>query len=116
MSEQTQITSQTPQTQTQTTIPSNVTTQPIPAQQQPQQVSQQQVAQSQIGEDQREFMDIINDMIFAIQELSFALAEVDANEIAKVDGGKELLEAAKNVVKAGSRFHKFIKKRLRRPR
>ena len=70
----------------------------------------------QIGEDQREFMDIINDMIFAIQELSFALAEVDANEIAKVDGGKELLEAAKNVVKAGSRFHKFIKKRLRRPR
>ena len=116
MSETPQVYPQTQMQPSQLQVPGQTQPQQVAPQQQVQQTQQQPIAQQQLGEEQKEFMNIINDMIFAIQELSFALAEVDANEIAKVDGGKELLESARNVVRAGSRFHKFIKKRLRRIR
>lgn len=68
---------------------------------------------TQLTPEQQEFMNILNDLIMSAQELSYALAVVDQSIVEKHPELKDLLEAARSVVKNVWRFHKFVKTRVR---
>lgn len=55
----------------------------------------------------------MNDLILSAQELSYALAVVDQSIIERHPELKELIEAARSVVRNVWRFHKFVKTRTR---
>jgi len=91
--------------------PTQTTTQSTP------QVTTPQVAtqppRQELTPEQREFMNILNDLIMSAQELSYALAVVDSSKASQDEGIKELIETARNVVRNVWRFHRFVKQRMR---
>jgi len=68
----------------------------------------------ELSKEQREFLDAMNSLIMSAQELSYALALLPNELIEKHQELKELVESARNVVRATWRFHKLIKQRTRR--
>jgi len=68
----------------------------------------------QLTPEQKEFLDAMNSLIMSAQELSYAVALLPNELIEKHPELKELVESARNVVRATWRFHKLIKQRMRR--
>jgi len=64
--------------------------------------------------EQREFLDAMNQLILSAQELSYVVALLPNELIEKHPELRELVDAAKNVVRATWTFHKLIKQRMRR--
>ena len=64
--------------------------------------------------EQREFLDAMNNLIMSAQELSYALALLPNELIQKHPELQELVESARNVVRATWMFHKLVKRRARK--
>ena len=78
---------------------------------------QQQVqapVQPELTPEQREILDAMNSLIMAAQELSYALALLPNELVESHQELRELVDAARSVVKATWRFHKLIKGRMGR--
>ena len=56
----------------------------------------------------------MNRLIISTQELSYAVALISNELVEKHPELKELIEAAKNVVRASYDFYKIVKRRARR--
>jgi len=69
--------------------------------------------QREMTPEQREFLDKMNKLITSAQELSYALALLPTNLVEENQELKELVESARNVVRATWEFHKYIKSRAR---
>lgn len=69
---------------------------------------------TELTPEQREFLDKMNNLIMSAQELSYALALIPNDLIEKHPELRELVEAARSVVRATWEFHKFVKRRARR--
>jgi len=74
-------------------------------------LKQMQQAQAQvINEEQKKFLDALNNLIFNVQELSYALALVEGDESKYSEEIKELINAARDVIRSAYQFHKLVKK------
>jgi len=62
--------------------------------------------------EQREFLDALNNLILSAQELSYAVALLPNELVETHPELKDLVEAAKNVVRAVYRFHKLVRRRV----
>jgi len=69
-----------------------------------------QQQQIEIPEEQKKFLEALNELLIATQELSFAVALVPQEISDKYSEIKDLTEAAKNVVKATYKLHKLVKR------
>lgn len=89
-------------------------------QQAPQQVQTQPQPQVQppvtveIPAEQREMLEILNELVMAAQELSYELATVPSEVVEKTPELKDLIAAARRVVMAVKKFHRFIRERTSR--
>jgi len=83
-------------------------TQPVPYAPTPEMVSPELTAE------QKEFLDAMNNLILSAQELSYAVALLPNDLVESHPEIRDLMESAKNVVRAVYRFHKLIKKRGQR--
>jgi len=70
--------------------------------------------QPELTPEQREILDAMNSLIMAAQELSYALALLPNELVESHQELRELVDAARSVVKATWRFHKLIKGRMGR--
>ena len=70
----------------------------------------------ELTEEEKEFLNSLTDLVTAAQELSYALAAVDAESLGDSPELKEVLEAARNVVRAVWKFHRLVKTRMVRAR
>ncbi|MCD6487804.1 MAG: hypothetical protein J7K21_01080 [Desulfurococcales archaeon] len=68
----------------------------------------------QLTPEQKEFLDAMNNLIMSAQELSYTVALLPNDLVEQHQELKELVESARNVVRATWRFHKLIKQRMRR--
>ncbi|RLE86018.1 MAG: hypothetical protein DRJ67_08150 [Thermoprotei archaeon] len=68
----------------------------------------------ELTEEEREFLNALTNLVTAAQELSYALAAVDVETLGDSQELKEILETARNVVKAVWRFHRLVKTRMGR--
>ena len=68
----------------------------------------------ELTEEEKEFLNALTNLVTAAQELSYALAAVDVETLGDSPELKEILETARNVVKAVWRFHRLVKTRMRR--
>jgi hypothetical protein len=66
-----------------------------------------------LTEEQMKLLDALNELIMAAHELSFAIAVLPPEVFEKYTEIKDLVEAAKNVVRATYKFHKLVKTRGR---
>jgi len=77
-----------------------------------------QPAPPELPPEQKEFLDILNDLIASAQELSYQLATLDQSKLPRypelAQELSELLESAKNVVVAVKRLHRFVRRRAPR--
>jgi len=64
--------------------------------------------------EQKEFLEAMNSLILSAQELSYAVALLPNELVEQHQELKELVESARNVVRATWKFHKLIKQRTRR--
>jgi predicted RNA-binding protein with EMAP domain len=72
-----------------------------------------QQQQIEIPEEQKKFLEVLNELLIATQELSFAVALVPQEISDKYSEIRDLTEAAKNVVKATYKLHKLVKRMSR---
>lgn len=70
----------------------------------------------ELTEEEKEFLNSLTDLVTAAQELSYALAAIDVELLGDNPELKELLEAARNVVRAVWKFHRLVKTRMGRAR
>jgi len=64
--------------------------------------------------EQREFLEALNSLILSAQELSYTVALLP-NELVETHSElRDLVEAARNVVRSVYRFHKLVKRRAPR--
>ncbi|MGC9012407.1 MAG: hypothetical protein ACP5VX_05580 [Thermogladius sp.] len=86
-----------------------------PSQQQGPQAQQPSIPlpSPELTEEQKKVLDALNELILATHELSFAIAVLPPEVFEKYNEIKDLVEAAKNVVKATYKFHKLLKGRGR---
>jgi len=68
----------------------------------------------ELTKEQKEFLDAMNNLILSAQELSYAVALVPNELVEQHQELKELIDSARNVVRATWHFHKLIKSRMRR--
>jgi len=68
----------------------------------------------ELTQEQREFLDAMNQLILSAQELSYTVALVPNDLIEKHQELRELVDAARNVVRATWHFHKLVKRRMGR--
>jgi len=68
-----------------------------------------------LSSEQKAFLDAMNNLIFAAQELSYTVALVPSELEEKYPELKDLIESSKNVVRATYNFHKLIKARAIKP-
>lgn len=76
-------------------------------------VKEQSPQKIEIPEEQKKFLDVLNELLIATQELSFAVALVPQEVVEKYSEIKDLTESAKNVVKATYKLHKLVKRMSR---
>jgi len=86
---------------------------PMPEQATEQAPAQQQQA-PELTPEQREILEAMNGLIMAAQELSYAVALLPNELVEKHPELRELVDAARNVVRATWRFHKLIRSRVGR--
>ena len=72
-----------------------------------------QPTKRELTEEEKEFLDALGSLVTSAQELSYVLASVDPEILRKYSDLQELIECARNVVRAVYRFHKLIKRRTR---
>jgi len=77
-------------------------------------VPDQAPTQQELTPEQRKFLDTMNNLIMSAQELSYAVALLPNELIEKHPELKELIDSAKNVVRATWQLHKLIKSRMSR--
>ncbi len=63
----------------------------------------------EMTEEQKKFLDALNELLMATQELSFAVALVPNEAVEKYSEISDLVATAKNVVRATYRLHKIVK-------
>jgi len=68
----------------------------------------------ELTQEQKEFLDALNELIMSAQELSYTVALLPPELEEKYPELKELTAAARNVVRAVYKFHKLIKSRARK--
>ncbi len=76
--------------------------------------TQAQPQATEIPKEQQELLNVMNELLMAAQELSYTVALVPNQLIEQHEELKDLVEAARNVVKATYKFYKLIKRRGRR--
>jgi predicted RNA-binding protein with EMAP domain len=64
----------------------------------------------EIPEEQKKFLNALNDLLTATQELAFTVALVPPEALEKYSEIKDLIETAKNVVRATYNFYKLVKR------
>ena len=77
-------------------------------------MSQQTQQQQQIPKEQKELLDAMNDLLMSAQELAYAVALVPPKLEEQHEEIRELIEAARSVVRATYKFYKIVKRRGRR--
>lgn len=68
----------------------------------------------ELTQEQREFLEAMNQLIMSAQELSYTVALVPNELIERHQELRELVDAARNVVRATWHFHKLVKRRMGR--
>lgn len=72
-----------------------------------------QPATRELTPEEKQFLNSLTELVTSAQELSYALAAIDTHQFHNDPEMRELLDAAKNVVRAVWRFHKLVKTRMR---
>jgi len=67
------------------------------------------VTPPQVSEEQKKFLDALNNLIFNVQELSYAVALVPEDLTTQSDELKDLMSSARNVIRSAYQFHKLVK-------
>ncbi|RKX43469.1 MAG: hypothetical protein DRP27_08100 [Thermotogae bacterium] len=66
----------------------------------------------ELTEEEKAFLGALGDLVSSAQELAYALAAVDAETLGDNPELKEVIEAARSVVRAVWRFHRLVKTRM----
>ena len=85
---------------------------PSASQTQPQ--AQLPAQDTELTPEQKELLDAMNNLIMSAQELSYVVALLPNELVDRYQELRELVDAAKSVVRATWNFYKIIKRRARR--
>jgi len=72
-----------------------------------------QPVRRELTEEEKEFLNALGSVVSSAQELSYVLASIDPVLLQKYSDLQELIDCARNVVRAVYKFHKLIKERSR---
>jgi len=67
------------------------------------------VTPPQVSEEQKQFLDALNNLIFTVQELAYAKALVKEDIVDKYPELKDLMASATEVIRSAYQFHKLVK-------
>jgi len=70
------------------------------------------VVAPELTQEQKEFLDAMNNLILSAQELAYAVALLPPELITKYPELAELVNSARNVVRAVWQFHKLVRRRV----
>jgi len=68
-----------------------------------------QIQPPQVSEEQKKFLDALNNLIFNVQELAYAVALVPEDVVNKYPELQDLMSSAKDVIRSAYNFHKLVK-------
>jgi len=73
-------------------------------------LKQMQQAQAQaVTEEQKKFLDALNNLIFNVQELAYTAALVPETVINQHEELKDLMNSVRDVIRSAYNFHKLVK-------
>jgi len=69
----------------------------------------QQNVQQAVTEEQKKFLDALNNLIFNVQELAYTAALVPETVINQHEELKDLMNSVRDVIRSAYNFHKLVK-------